>query len=1385
MGTMTGGYVSLHTHSDYSALDGLASVGDYVAAAARDGQPALAITDHGTLAGAWQLTEAAQAAGIKPIVGLEAYLAFGDRHQRGTGPVDPDDGDNETARDTRKAKRDKSYMHLTLLAATETGWANLVRIANAATESFWTKPRIDYDLVAEHAEGIIVLTGCLGGPLAYYLNRAVLSERRAERLHHEGKASEASAESRAAAELRATARDQLAQIIAAVGRENVYVEVMDHGIEAQHRVTDSLRELAAEFDVPLVATNDAHYLSVDDERTHAAWLANSSGKTLEDPKRFAFHGHGHHFRTEEEMRALFDGAQWWQEAVDNTVKIAERCAERTLPAPRVRMPSFPTPDGFADSTAYLKHLVSVGAVRRYSDESATSTKDLPDEVRARLRYEFEVIKSSGFGDYFLIVADVISWARDQGILVGPGRGSAAGSLVAYALGITNIDPLRHNLLFERFLDPQRAGLPDIDVDFAKSRRTEVLRYFATRWDWHNVAQLGSFGVKRTKAVIRDAARVLGFEQSMANALCKKVAMKGAKPYPLTRVDDPDDPATEAFRRQVAGDPERAVQVLELARGMENRIASASTHPCGVVLSDEPLDALVPMRRDNGAVLDAPRITEWDGPDVEAFGLVKMDFLVLRNLDIAAEAVRMVEANTGENVDVDALDPDRPDRPERAAAVWTMLQSGRTAGVFQLDSSGMTKLCEQVAPGTIDDLSALVALFRPGPLGQGMHTRYADRKNGREEVSYDYLTTDPGEQAAIASVLGSTYGTVLYQEQLMLLGSVVAGFGASEKNRLRKAVAKKKAAELAELAQLWFDGGMRPTVDDDGHEISPAFSRATLERLWATFEASGEYLFNKSHSAAYGQVAYVTAYLKANWPAEYGAAVLACTDGKVKRAASLVDLEAEGLTVLAPDVNRAAVTTSTDGTDILLGLAEIAGVGKNAATIVAERDRAGVFTSLADFVVRMRASAEPLPVSVVEALIGAGALDAFGPRLGMMMSVRAISGDLDMAPPVLDAEWGVVERSARQRELLGCVLGTHPLVALRDQVRAWRPPMPQGANATTRRTVHPLHKITGDGAALTLGVLADWTERSYARGRMATARLEGSRSTMELVAFDDELRRITESWGASPQPGDLVGVSGQVNTREREVTSVDESGAERTETQTTTSLVVRHLWPVEVDDDAHVEVPPATARPALRVIDGALGQDARETADSAEPVSPTRADGAPPWDDEPAVGPEPGDADSTPYDDAYAYDGPQILPDASDDFGDGAPAARSAKPVDRSPAARGAHEWVPVLVLRAGALLWSEAREASGAPVREVLTALRGVRPPESYGSWVRVLDGVGAVVVRSGTDHLGPADEYEMAAARDAIASSQRAWVQVSSPVVKTEARRPASRRRISGDAAA
>lgn len=1172
----TAGFVHLHTHSEYSPIDSLAKVKDLVSMAAADSNPALAITDHGTLGGIWKLGQQAAAKGIKPIPGIEAYLAIGDRRDHNAVVVERDDTD--PAPDGTRDTKQKRYEHLTLLAATRAGWRNLVLLTNASHESFWYKPRIDYDLLEEHSDGIIVLTGCLGGPVAGPLARGDRNE----------------------------AVRNLRRLVRCVGPENVYVEVMDHEIATEVAIIDDLRSVAAEVGVPVVATNDSHYLHPGDAHAHEAWLAVGTKTTLDDPDRFRFHGTGYHLRTEAEMRALQGGAQWWQEACDATVAIAARIADDVLPAPKLRLPRYPVPAGFADSATYLRHLVREGAFDRYgADPQRPEGRYLPPAVNAQLKFEFSVVHGAGLDDYFLIVHDIIEWARsDRGlpteefpdgepgkkkpIRVGPGRGSAAGSVISYCLKIVNVEPMRNGLLFERFLNPQRAGMPDVDVDFEQGRRPEVLRYIQVRFGRDRVARIGTFGAAASRAALKDAARVLGSD--LGNRLSPLVPIGGnGKPYTFKALEDTADHAGDAFRSALAAAGAPGIAVAELARAFEGVTKQEGIHACGTLIADEPMAPLVPLRRDlaKGATDEDLLVTVWDGKDVDAYGLLKMDVLGLRNLDVISAAVRFIADTTGEHVDPDTLEPGNPADAERDAKAWQLIASGRTAGVFQLESAGMTKLAEQVSPNSLADLTALVALFRPGPLAAGMHEHYAARKNGREAVDYGYLTRRPDEQAAIASVLDVTYGTIVYQEQLMKLSEVVGGLEPGMRNKLQKAFSKKSAELMAEVKEAMFAGALAGAGTS-----GVTFSQTTLDSLWATFEGSAAYLFNASHACAYGFVAYQTAYLKANWPVQYGAALLSVTDDDDKRRAAIRSLQAEGITIHAPDINRSGVTTQPDADAVRLGLSEVKGVGSNATHIVAERDDRGHFTSLADALARVRipVSDAPgklgaLPVNVAEALIEAGAFDEFGPRLGQAIIVRAARAHPTMAP--VAAEWGVLERAARQRARLGLITGAHPLVTLREQVRAFT------AAGQKPLSVRAVQRASDGERVMLLGVLAGWAEKPYKRGRMVTLTLEGSTESVEGVMWDEDRQRLP----AIPRLGDVVALTAQVRVRIVETERIDDDGETVTESLERRDLTVKRVVTVPVGDQATLELPHAPVLVLTQTL-----HDAHDAPEEERPVA---------------------------------------------------------------------------------------------------------------------------------------------------------------------------------------
>ena len=1139
-------FASLHTHSEHSELDSTAKISELFKRAAELGQTALAVTDHGTLSGLWKAQQAADANGVKLIPGIEAYLAIGDRFDRNAVDV-IEDGRTKT----------KKYEHLTLLAESEAGWANLVAISNESQLSKWGKhARVDYPLIAENRAGLIILTGCLGGPILGPLSRG------------DDKQAEAN----------------LVEIIETVGRENVFIEIMEHGIALESVILPAAAALAAKYSIPLVATNDSHHTHADGAGAHDAWLAVSTKTTLTDPTRYQFHGTGYHLRSEAEMLELRPEA-WWAEAVANTAIVADRIAARVLPRPNPKLPAFPTPTGFVSNLAYFKHLVREGAVARYGPLA-----DRPD-VTARLNEELHIIRDAGFTEYFLIVHEVVSWARSQGILVGPGRGSAAGSLTAYALGITGICPLDNDLLFERFLEPGRPDFPDIDVDFESLRRGDVLDHLEELWGSRSVSLIGSFSAAKTKRALQDAARVLD-AGALGRTLSAVVPSDGGNPYSFDRLFDLADGSSAEFRTQYAAGGDIATKVVALAREFADTVNGSSIHACGVIVSDLDLRAIIPQRIDSTT---GRWISAWDSKDVEGFGLLKLDVLSIRNLDVAAQAIRFIEETTGEHLDFDNLPHPDSVGNDRVTAAWNLLRDGRTAGIFQMESAKMTELARQVQPASLTDLSAVVALFRPGPLSAGMDQHFARRKNGQEQIDYGIFTDDTAEQAVIAQVLGATYGTFVFQEQLMHLGRDMAGFTVGQRGELRKAVGKKDKVKMAHVGEMFVAGAVVETRDPSGVVTSPAFSRATAERMWEQMKGSGSYLFNASHSAAYAQLAFITAFLKANWPAEYGAAILAVTDGDEKRIAALRALPEEGIEILAPDVNLSGVHSRPEGrTAVRLGLSEIKNVGTAGELIVAVRDAAGrPFASFNAVVDQVRkggvqsAGSEDLgylPSNQVEALIEAGALDEFGPRMGLFTIARVAKGAPELAVPAI--EWGYLERSARQRAVLLVSIGEHPLRHVQQDVRAWRSIRTVGDLEFSAAAI-PVTSIPDvDGTPVTtIGILSRMSEKAYKRGRLANVTIEGSSGSIDAVLWDETLS-ASKYAGVIPPIGGLIAVTGRVTIREFE--QEDEEG--KTTTTFSKELIVLQVRRVPVNDPirggltldgaARIEFAPTVARPEL-------------------------------------------------------------------------------------------------------------------------------------------------------------------------------------------------------------
>ena len=984
-------FVHLHNHTEYSMLDGAAKITPLLAEAQRLEMPAIGMTDHGNMFGASEFYTAATKVGIKPIIGVEAYVAPGSRFDsRRILWGDPGQKSDDVS-------GSGSYTHLTMVAENATGLRNLFTLSSRASfEGQLGKwPRMDAEIIAEHAAGIIATTGCPSGEVQTRL-----------RLGQDAEALESAAKWRDI-----------------FGAQNYFLELMDHGLSIERRVRDGLLDVGRKLGIPALATNDCHYVTRDAAHNHEALLCVQTGKTLSDPTRFKFDGDGYYLKSATEMRALWDAEI--PEACDSTLLIAERVQPYAdVWAPRDRMPVFPVPDGH-DQASWLRHEVDAGLGGRFP-------AGVPAEYAERAAYEINVICDKGYPSYFLIVSDLINYARSVNIRVGPGRGSAAGSLVAYALRITDIDPIEHGLLFERFLNPERASMPDIDIDFDDRRRGEMVRYAAERWGTDRVAQVITFGTIKTKAALKDSARIhygqpgFAIADRITKALPPAVM---AKDIPLSGITDPThERYKEAaeVRGLIDTDPDVRT-IYETARGLEGLVRNAGVHACAVIMSSEPLTDVIPLwkRPQDGAI-----ITGWDYPSCESIGLLKMDFLGLRNLTIIGDALENIKANRGVEVVLETLALDDP-------ATYELLSRGDTLGVFQLDGAAMRDLLRRMQPTGFQDIVAVLALYRPGPMGVNAHNDYADRKNGRQAIK----PIHPELADPLADILSETYGLIVYQEQIMRIAQRVAGYSLARADILRKAMGKKKR-DVLDKEYEGFAEGMRAN----------GFSAGAIKVLWDTILPFADYAFNKSHAAGYGLVSYWTAYLKANYPGEYMAGLLTSVgDDKDKAAVYLADCRKLGITVLPPDVNESEVNFASVGTDIRFGLGAVRNVGANVvSSLIATRTDKGKFTDFSDYLNKIDVAA--CNKKVTESLIKAGAFDSLGhPRKGLFLvhtdAVDSVLGtkkaqamgqfDLfgdgsdDSAGSVFtikvpDEEWDDKHRLALEREMLGLYVSGHPL-----------------------------------------------------------------------------------------------------------------------------------------------------------------------------------------------------------------------------------------------------------------------------------------------------------------------------------------------------------------------
>ncbi len=984
-------FVHLHVHTEYSMLDGAARLPELFARTAELGMPAIAMTDHGNVFGAHDFYRQATAAGVKPIIGMEAYLAPGThRSERRRVRWSNGGGDDVSG--------GGAFTHLTVLATSTPGMHNLFRLSSRSSlEGFFYKPRADRELLAEYADGLIATTGCPSGEVQTWLRIGDYEQAR-----------------RSAADFRDI-----------FGRDNYYLELMDHDLAIEKTVRDDLLRLGRDLDLPMVATNDLHYTHAEDADAHEALLCVQSGKTLADPGRFKFDARDFHVKSPAEMRTLWEDKHELRAACDNTLLIAERC-EVAFDETANYMPRFGVPDGHTEQSWFTAE-VERGLAERYPGGQT-------EQVRARADYEVGVITQMGFAGYFLVVADFINWAKANGIRVGPGRGSGPGSIAAYALRITDLDPLEHGLIFERFLNPDRVSMPDFDVDFDERRRGEVIRYVSDKYGDDRVAQIVTYGTIKAKQAVKDSSRVLGYPFALGERITKAMppAIMG-KDVPLAKLFDTAHPRYHEggeLRGLVESDADVA-KVVDTARGLEGLKRQWGVHAAGVIMSSDPLLDVIPiMRRDqDGAV-----ITQFDYPTCEQLGLIKMDFLGLRNLTVLDDALANIVTNRGETVVLEDL-------PLSDEKTFALLARGDTRGVFQLDGGPMRSLLRSMRPDSFADISAVGALYRPGPMGADSHNKYANRKNAREQVT----PIHPELAEPLAEILDETYGLIVYQEQVMAIAQKVAGYSLGQADLLRRAMGKKKKAELDRQFE-GFAAGM----------TERGYSMRAVQTLWDILLPFSDYAFNKAHSAAYGLVSYWTAYLKANSPAEYMAALLTSVrDDKDKSAIYLNECRRMGIKVLPPDVNSSEATFTPVGSDIRFGLAAVRNVGHNVvAAVVAARSERGRFVDFTDFLTKV--SALVCNKRVIESLAKAGAFDSLGHRRRALVAIHedavdayvdikrneamgqdSLFGGLEdqsfggVSVTVSDEvdEWDKQTLLGFEREMLGLYVSDHPLFGL--------------------------------------------------------------------------------------------------------------------------------------------------------------------------------------------------------------------------------------------------------------------------------------------------------------------------------------------------------------------
>jgi DNA polymerase-3 subunit alpha len=1071
-------FAHLHLHTEYSMLDGAARVGEIMAAVASDGQPAVAMTDHGVLYGAVDFYQTAKDAGVKPILGMEAYLTPGSRFDRPTG--------DQNVRH-----------HITLLAYNDVGYHNLIKISSKAyLEGYWYKPRTDRLLLAEHADGIIATSGCMSGEIASHLVSGLVTE--------EG-GSQGIFDPEAAAQTASEYQDIF-------GRENFFIEIMDHGLTEQQQLLPELVKVSKRVGAPLLATNDSHYVKPEESEAHDVLLCVNTGSNLADDNRLRFGSQEFYIKSAQAMRRLFPSDQY-PGACDNTLVVAER-VEVGMEMGKLLLPDFPTPAGHSHAS-YLKDLVWKGARKRYGGQ-------VPSAVSERIRYELGVIRDMGFQTYFLIIWDLIREARERGIRVGPGRGSAAGSMVAYCLEITLIDPMEYGLIFERFLNPGRAAMPDIDIDFDERFRSQIIDYVRERYGSDHVAQIVTFATIKGKQAIRDAARVYGYEYRVGDQLAKQMppAILGKEASLRQCLNPPSSDSdgivrdwyanAAGLREAYNSDPD-ARKVIDTARGLEGLRRQDSIHAAGVVISPVPMSELVPIQQKGR---EAEVVTQYEMGAVEKLGLLKMDFLGLRNLSTIERTLDMVEEATGHRPDIDQVPLDDP-------RTFQLLRAAETIGVFQLEGEQMRVLIQRLRPDQFDDVVALVALYRPGPMGANMHTMYADRKTGRAPVQPLHPT--------LKDVLAPTYQILVYQEQVMEVSRAMAGYSMEEADNLRKAMGKKIQSVMDAEEEKFVEG-----CAAQGHDTS------TGRELFGLISHFAGYGFNKSHSACYGLIAYQTAYLKANHPAEYMAALLTSSKANRDRTSMyLKECRRMGLSVKVPDVNESGMDYQVSAGSIRVGLSAIKNLGESVAQkIIEARQEKGAFISFVDFCEKVAVDA--LRRNTLESLVKGGGFDGLKhTRRGLVEVLPLIvdsvvdrrrreeagqfslfggGGMPDLTlPEIPDRQWDKQVRLGFEKEMLGLYLSDHPLAEKTRDIEA------AASEATTGLERHPDGtKVKIAGLIVKLDIR--WTRKG---DRMMVFTIEDLDGEVEAVAFPQVVKRHEDLLAVDR----IIVLSGRVDRRD--------------------------------------------------------------------------------------------------------------------------------------------------------------------------------------------------------------------------------------------------------------